>query len=243
MKILIVYTPRSKSTWLITVLARRFRLDNWLELLTRSRRKNQSFDQFPTLIQQINTTDNICVKVTGGNDFIDLKTRSIINAYRDIDYNSFDRVILLSRNDYVSAVMSYAYMDQRNDRTWHRRRGENKVGQAYTVSSSKIYYLLRGYVVYKHVRDYILQHTDPARILEYEFESIETQAQQDFGLSANDFEIDLVNNNLNYRELAVNADSAVAEIQQVYQRMSQLTLQDIQDPSSFFWNYADQAIL
>lgn len=243
MKILIVYTPRSKSTMLINILSKKFHLENCLELLTRSRRANQNFNEFPELIHRINTEDNICVKITGGNDFIDLKTCTIINNYKNIDYNNFDRVILLSRDNYVNAVLSYAYMDQLNDRTWHRQKGELKIGQPYTVNSLKIFYMLRGYIVYNYVRDFILKNTDPKKILEYEFESVETSAMHDFNLSASDFDIDLEDNQLDYKQLVDNPEQTIEEIHEVYNRMNQLSISDINNADSFFWKYAKEAIL
>jgi hypothetical protein len=242
MKILIVYTPRSKSTWLTHVLAKKYNLENWLELLTRSRRRNQDFNDFQKLIKKINTTDNICVKITGGNDFIDLKNRSIINDYKTIDYNSFDYIILLSRDDYISATLSYAYTDQLDDRTWHRRRNEVKIGKSYIVGESKIYYMLRGYIIYKFVKDYIMNHADRKKILEYEFESVESCVKKDFKLNENDFDIELADNKLNYFELVSNKNS-ILEIKKIYDQMKFLTLEDIKDTNSFFWNHSNQSIL
>lgn len=243
MKILVVYTPRSKSTMVHDVLSRKFGLEPMREALTRSRRARQSFDEFPSIIHRMNTADNICVKITGGNDFIDLPNRKIREDYKNIDYASFDRVILISRRDYVSAVMSYAYMDQLNDRSWHRRRGETKVGHSYTVSDLKIYYMLRGYAVFEHVSNYIADHMPADRLLRYDFDTAETQLARDFGLTSADFEIDIVPNELDYQTLAVNPQQTVNQIHEVYSYVMGLTIDQINQPDNRFWSYSDQSIL
>lgn len=243
MKILIVYTPRSKSTMVHDVVSQRFGLEPMREALTRSRRAQQNFDEFPDIIHRMNTEDNICVKITGGNDFIDLPNRRIRPDYKTIDYASFDRVILISRRDYVSAVMSYAYMDQLNDRSWHRRRGENKLGHAYTVSDLKIYYMLRGYAVFDHVSQYIADHMPPDRLLRYDFDTAETQLAKDFGLDPQDFEIDIVPNELDYRALAHDSEKTVSTIHDVYNYVMSLSIDQINHPDTRFWSYSDQSIL
>lgn len=225
------------------VLSRRFGLEPMREALTRSRRTRQSFDEFPAIIHRMNTTDNICVKITGGNDFIDLPNRRIREDYKTIDYASFDRVILISRKDYVSAVMSYAYMDQLNDRSWHRRRGETKLGQSYTVSDLKIYYMLRGYAVFDHVSQYIASQLPADHVLRYDFDTAETQLATDFGLDPADFEIDIVPNELDYRALATNSEQTVNQIHNVYQYVMSLTVDQINQPDARFWSYSDQSIL
>lgn len=225
------------------VLSRRFGLEPMREALTRSRRARQSFDEFPAIIHRMNTTDNICVKITGGNDFIDLPNRRIREDYKTIDYASFDRVILISRKDYVSAVMSYAYMDQLNDRSWHRRRGESKLEKTYTVSDLKIYYMLRGYAVFDHVSQHIADHVPSDRLLRYDFDTAETQLTMDFGLDSADFEIDIVPNELDYSALATDSDTTVQRIHDVYQYVMSLSLDQINKPDAKFWSYSDQSIL
>ncbi len=225
------------------VLSRKFGLDPMREALTRSRRARQSFDEFPEIIHQMNTRDNICVKITGGNDFIDLPNRRIREDYKTIDYASFDRVILISRQDYVSAVMSYAYMDQLNDRSWHRRRGEHKIGQPYTVSDLKIYYMLRGYAVFDHVSRHIADHMPADRLLRYDFDTAETQLAKDFELDPADFDIEIVPNELDYRTLATDSDQTVQKIHDVYQYVMSLSMEQINQPDPKFWAYSDQSIL
>jgi len=243
MKILTVYTPRSKSTMVHDVLSRRFGLEPMKEALTRSRRARQNFDEFPEIIHRMNTQDNICVKITGGNDFIDLPNHRVREDYKTIDFASFDRVILISRKDYVSAVMSYAYMDQLNDRSWHRRRGETKLGQPYTVSDLKIYYMLRGYAVFDHVSRYIADHMPADRLLRYDFDTAETQLAQDFDLQPQDFEIDIVPNELDYQALAQDSQATVQRIHDVYDYVMSLSIDQINLPDARFWSYSDQSIL
>src|SRR3989344_337886 len=99
MNILIVHTPRSKSTMVHDILAKKFDLNPLYEPLTFSRIAKQDSSEYDSIIQMINTKDDICVKING-NDFIDLKNKKILDDYKKIHYDHFDKIVFITRENY-----------------------------------------------------------------------------------------------------------------------------------------------
>lgn len=201
MKILIFYTPRSKSTAIHNALVARYNLNPMSDMVTKSRIKNQNFDEYPSLFSQINFADNICVKLNG-NDFINLADSEISNLYKTIDFDSFDHIIFATRNNLVDAVASYAYMNPSDSSTWHKKKGEVRIGQPYLIPEQKVFYLLRGYVVYSAIKEYICSKVTKDKLHFYEYESADYLIKQDFNVDLN--QIDIEPNDYNYSMLATN---------------------------------------
>jgi len=235
MKILVFYTPRSKSTMVHDVLQRHYGLDNIGDSLTLSRIANQGFLEYNKIIDTINNTDNICVKMNP-NDFIDIPNQCINYRYKNIDYASFDKIVTITRDNYVDAVLSYAYMNPQDQASWHRRRGAEKVGVRYEIPEFKVFYLLRGYCLFHKIKAHIEQTAGADRMHHYEYQTVEQDLARDFGLNAADFDIDLVPNGLDYSQLATNYDEIVELTKQVYQRMTALPVDELDNWRSFFWN-------
>ena len=235
MKILIVYTPRSKSTYICNVLAKRFNLEPFGDSLTRSRIKNKNFSEYKVIIDEINSRDNICVKING-NDFIDLSNRCIHHQFKAIDFNSFDKIIFVSRNNILDAVLSYAYMDPANSESWHKKINEDKIGHPYTVDLTKVFYLIRGYRIFDILKSYIETMVDIGKTkVYYEYTNIDGTFQKDFGLTKDDMTIGIEANGLNYRELVTNLDEVSDLVPRVDELFSRAAFRDINDPNSFFW--------
>jgi hypothetical protein len=202
MNILIVYTPRSKSTFACKVLAKKYGLTEVVDTLTLSRIANQNFSEYNILIDKINTEENICVKING-NDFIDLTRKEISEYYKQINYNKFDKIVFLTRVNFVDAILSYAYMNPADQSSWHRKKGQTIDQRAYTLLKNKVYYLSRGYVVFKILTDYI-KNVCKTNIYNYEYESLEHGLSTDFAV--NDFDTELEPNNINYFALLENKE-------------------------------------
>jgi hypothetical protein len=229
MNILIVYTPRSASTYLHNILAKKFNLTGLNDLLTHTR-INHGDDMLglPSAIEQINQQENICVKVNG-HDFIDLKNKTITDDYKKINYQKFDHIIFLHRSNFIDALLSYSYMDRHDTSSWHRKKGQPKILKTYTISKEKIYFLSRGYRVYNIIQDYILKNYTGS-VLHYEFNTVVDKAQQDFALTPGDFESDTESNNLNYRSLLQNIE-ILEQANTVFNLVGQTTI----FPQSEFW--------
>lgn len=226
-----LYSPRSRSTWTHNVLTAKFGLDpTWCEPLLESRRPRQDYAEYPEIIDRINRAENCCIKISC-NDFVDIKNKQIRKDYQDINWNHFDHVITHTREDFVGAVLSYAYMDMRDKNTWHRRRGEIKVGHEYQVDPNIMYYLLRGYAMFDVVRQHIDATVDPAKIHHYEFNTAADLVSQDFGLTAQDLEANIVDNELDYRRLATNYNDIAQEAPTVLMRLKN----QIHAPGPEFW--------
>lgn len=201
MKILVYYTPRSKSTAVHNALAEYYNLEPFGDRITKSRIRNKSFVEYPDLIGQINSSDNICVKLNG-NDFIDLPNRQISDLYKTIDFRSFNKIVFVTRSDLTEAIASYAYMDPTNESSWHRRRGQTRVGESFTIPVQKAFYLMRGYAVYDIVRDYIKSTTITQSVFNYEYSLVESCLKHDFGVTTE--AIDIEPNNFDYSTMATN---------------------------------------
>lgn len=235
MKILVFYTPRSKSTAIHDALAKHYGLQPLCDMVTQSRIKNQNFDEYPSLIEQINNTDNICVKLNG-NDFIDLKNNQVLDIYKTIDFASFDKIVFVTRDNQVDAVASYAYMNPADKSTWHCPRGESRVGAPYLISVQKVFYLLRGYVVFDIIRNYIMSQVPADKVCELEYETVETSIKDIFGIDMSTVGIDIVPNLYNYIDMASNYQEISTVVHEVYDIMKTYDLKKILDKGSYFWN-------
>lgn len=232
MKILVFYTPRSKSTALHNALASAYRLEPWCDMVTQSRIRNKNFNEYPALFERINSTDNICVKLNG-NDFINLTNNEIVQQYKDINYNSFDKIFFITRNNIVDAIASYAYMNPADKSTWHKPRGEYRVGTSYMIPTQKIFYMLRGYVAYNIIKDYICNQVSADKIYDFEYESVEQEVKNKFDVDMLD--IDIEPNGYNYSQMAPNYNEIAQIATEVYQIMATYDLERTLDKHSFFW--------
>jgi len=242
MKILIHYTPRSKSTKLISILSKKYDLEDWQEMLTRNRFQKKSHDQIPELIKKINDADNIGVKING-NDFVDFHNRRILDCYKDIDYKSFDRIIFLTRKDYVAATLSFGYMNLSDPLTWHRRIGKEKKQVEYEISQFKIHAIARCYLMHEYVKNFIKSQVDKSKVFDYEFDTMEQNAIQDFDLTDEDFDIDITESNIDYRKLLANPNQTVQDIHNVFNRIQQVNETELNDLPDFFWDHTEDPLI
>lgn len=232
MKILIFYTPRSKSTAIHNALVDKFGLVPLCDMVTQSRIKHQGFDEYPQLFDTINQSSNICVKLNG-NDFIDLKNKQVLDSYKKIDFNSFDKIVMVSRSNLVDAIASYAYMDPADKSTWHRPRGEPRTGQSYQISLSKVFYLLRGYVVYNIICDYILSKVPQEKIFVTDYESAECDLKTWFNVDLAGINIEP--NGYDYNVMAENYAVVKSLSHEIYEILATYDLSKIADKDSYFW--------
>lgn len=231
MKIIMLYSPRSRSTWTHDVLIKKFNLDpSWCEPLLESRRPRQDYEEYPDIIDRINHAENCCIKISC-NDWIDIKNKKLRDDYKIIDWNRFDHVITHTREDYVSAILSYAYMDMRDKNSWHRRQGEIKQGHSYHADINIMYYLLRGYAMFDLVKKHIVDTVDSNKIHHYEFYTAEYQVSKDFELQGDDLVAEIVSNELDYSKLATNYNEIVSEAPKAFE----LLTQQIHNPTESFW--------
>lgn len=198
--------------------------------MLESRRPRQDYAEYPEIVDRINRADNCCIKISC-NDFVDIRNQQIRRDYLDIDWNHFDHVITHTRQDFTGAVLSYAYMDMRDKTTWHRRRGETKIGHKYQVDPNIMYYLLRGYAMFDVVQQHINTVVDPDKIHRYEFSTVADQVSRDFGLTEKELEANIIDNELDYASLATNYNEIAAQAPGVLQRLKD----QIHDPRPDFW--------
>lgn len=232
MKILVFYTPRSKSTAIHNALAKHYSLEPWCDMVTQSRIKNQNFDEYPGLIDKINTTDDICVKLNG-NDFIDLQNRQVLDFYKKIDFGSFDKILITTRSNIAEAIASYAYMNPADKNTWHRPRGVSRIGGPYQISLNKVFYLLRGYVVYNIICDYIRSQVPAEKILVTDYETAEADVKDWFNVDMSD--IDIEPNGYDYKTMAENYSVIKSLAHEIHEILATYDLLKIADKESYFW--------
>jgi hypothetical protein len=235
MKILIFYNPRSKSTITHEILAKKFNVHPWGEILTRSRRKNQHYLEYAELIRRINETDDICIK-TGPTDFIDLKNQEIKRDYQQIDWSTFDHLVFVRRNNIFETILSYGYQDQHNPENWHRRRGSTVNPQTYTIDPNRMYYILRSYRLYADIEKYICAQVKHGKIYHYEFETLEDQLKTDFGLTESELITSTQANEIDYKKFAINYADLLNEYQSVHKKFLSATAEEIANKNSFFWH-------
>lgn len=234
MKILVFYNPRSKSTITHEILAKKFNLAPWGEILTLSRRKNQHHDEYPALIQSINNADNICVK-TGPTDFIDQKQQQIKPEYKQINWQDFDHVVFVKRDNIFDTIMSYGYQNQHNPSLWHRAKGAQISAKQYTIDRNRMYYILRAYRLYPDIENYICSQLDPKKIHHYEYETLEQQLKMDFNLLDGEMITSTDPNEIDYRKFATNYTEILNEFQSVRDKFLSASADDIANKDSFFW--------
>lgn len=231
MKILIFYTPRSKSTMIGKVLAKKFNIDYCESPLTISRLANKNFDNYQTIIDQINNTPTGCIKVCA-NDFVNLHSKCINEDYKKINFDSFDLVIFLTRKNMLDAVLSFGYMDSSDRDSWHRKKDQPKAANPYSIVPARIFNLLRGYTVFETIKKYISEHTT-TRIYDCEYTTVEQQLHTALDLAESNFEIDLVPNGLPYKEFVLNYDE-IGNYVKMYANAN-LPLTEFNNPNSVYW--------
>jgi len=234
MKILIVFIPRTKSTMTHEILVNKFHLQPLGEPLTISRRKNQHYNEYPDLIDHINKTDNICIKICI-NDFIDLKSCMVNDAYKTIDYNSFNHIIFINRTNILDTVLSYGYMNPAVADKWHRPRGKIIIPKKFTIDSTRMYYILRAYRLYKNIKTHIVSNAILPKIYHYEYDTIEITLKTDFNLSDSDLVTSTEANGIDYSLWADNYQEILSQFDQTKQKILSATDEDIADRKSFFW--------
>lgn len=234
MKIAVVYIPRVKSTMTHDVLAKHFSLDPWKEPLTISRRSNQSYDEYPELIRRINTTDNIIVKICV-NDFIDTKNCKILDAYKSIDYSSFDHIVFIKRADVMGTIASFGHHNLFDPTKWHRKKGEDFKGRTYQIEMTRVFYILRAYRMFGDIQNWVANNAGLARLYDYDFQTVEEHLKNDFALSESDFDIDIVPMGLDYKNLATNYQEVANSIDELYNTIMSVPLNDVNNPKSVFW--------
>jgi len=216
------------------ILANKFQLQPLKEILTLSRRKNQHYNEYPELIKLVNETDNICVKICI-NDFIDLKSCVVKDEYKSIDYNKFDHIVFVKRDNIIDTVLSYGYQDQHDPSKWHRRRGTDIVPTKFVIDINRVYYILRAYRLYQSIEEYICSHNTHSKIHHYEFNSIEQGLKKDFDIADHELITSTDSNNIDYSSWAINYQDTVTQFNQIKKQILSATDADIADKNSFFW--------
>lgn len=232
MNILIFYTPRSKSTMIGKVLANKFHLDYCESPLTISRLSNKNFNEYPQIIEKINSTNNGCVKICA-NDFVDLFQKSINEDYKKINFNIFDHIIFLTRESMLDAVLSFGYMDSSNRSSWHRKQGEEKEIKPYSIVPARIFNLLRGYSIFNKIKEYISQNTT-AKLYDCEYDTVEESLSKQLSLNQDDFKIELIPNGVPYKDIVLNYEEVLTNVNGYKANMSNA---DFNNPDSFFWRH------
>ena len=234
MKIAIFYHPRSRSTMTHHILAKKFNLTPWNEILTISRRTNQHYDEYPDLINKINTTDNVVLKICI-NDFINTKDCVILDAYKDIDYKSFDHIIFNIRSDVLGTMLSFGHHYLFDPSKWFRIKGQSFPTRSYEIELARVFYILRSYRMFDDIKEWVTSHAGNAKLHSYDYSTVKEQLKQEFDLDDNDFDINIVPNEIDYKSLATNYDFVADNIMSWYSEIMSATQADIDNPDSFFW--------
>jgi len=236
--IAIFFIARSKSTMVHNILAKKFNLEPLKEILFFSRRRRQDFEEYPELIKQINTKDNICVKICI-NDFIDPKKYCIMDDYKTINYAKFDHLIFIERDDIMGQVASFGHHNKMNfadfDKS-HRKKGQDFEGHTYEIDLARTAYILRGYRMMPVMREWVEQHAGQAKIHTVKFETAEQQLIDIFGLDPNDFDIDIEACGLDYKKLATNYKEVEAVLPVLQDKIMNTGPEDFNNSKSNFWN-------
>lgn len=210
-------------------------------MLTHDRFQRKSHDHIPKLIDKINCTDNIGVKING-NDFVDFHNRRILTCYKDIDYNSFDRIIFTTRKDYVAATLSFGYMNLSDPDTWHKKVGQEKRQVQYSISEFKIHAMARCYMMHEHVKNYIKTKVDSSKIFDYEFDTVEQSVVRDFDLQPADFDIGIEESQLDYLKLLFNPEQTIQRIHDVFNKIATVNETELSDLPAFFWDHTEDPL-
>lgn len=234
MKILIIHTARSKSTALHDWLSEYYSLTPLRNLITYSRIQNQNTSEYEELLNRINTEDNICVKVCC-QDWIDLPRKTLVELHKKLAWHTFDRVILCTRNNAIDAVCSYAKMNPFDRQSWHRRAGQDVDYSQYTVPVEKIFYLMRGYTVYKWINEFVDANIDPQRVCRFEYEQLEQQLVEQLGIDPADVAIDIIPNLYDYKNLVTNYSDVASLTPKVLHKLQQFSW-DTVNPDCAFWD-------
>lgn len=234
MKILIFYTPRSKSTFLAKTLASKFDINLFNDELTISRIKNQGFVEYPELIEKINTLSDACIKVCA-NDFIDLQNCCISDYYKQIKFELFDHVIFISRKNFFDSLLSYAYMDPTDQSSWHRIAGQTKIIRRYTIPDTKIFYLCRGYFVFNYLKLYIQQKSTNATFFDYDYNTVDSMISNDWNIDNTVCNIDLLPNDVPYKDLVENYNQIKTNADRIFYMFKNISLAQFNNKNSFAW--------
>lgn len=235
MKILIFYTPRSKSTLLAKVLSKNFGLSLINDELTVARIQDQNFNRYPELLKKINQVSDTCVKICA-NDFVDLQKQNLSTFYKQIDFESFDHIIFQTRQNFIDALFSYAYMNPADRSSWHRAVGSDITYRNYIVTDTKALYLSRGYYAFNFLKQYIIASAPKAKFYSYDFDSVDLSLSDDWGISPNSISIDTVPNDIPYKDLVENVSTITNRATKIFNDVEKLTIEQFNDRNSLAWN-------
>jgi hypothetical protein len=233
MKILIFYTPRSKSTFLQEILSTKYKLESIVDPFVYSKMKHGNKDEFPKIVDEINTTENICVKISS-TDFLDSKNREVHDYYKDINYQSFDKIVFVSRKDILSGSLSCCHMDLKDNTSWHSTKDKKNNGRTFTVDIGRLAWYLRGYRIFDFIKDHIIKNFDK-EIYEYDYDNLEEDLKKDFELSAADLDTNLIANEIDYKPLAVNLDRVEDFIKNNVDTILNAPCHELNSYNSKFW--------
>jgi hypothetical protein len=213
---------------LCEILSTKFGLTRLSDLLTKARiAAGNDLSCIPPLIESVNKKDNFCLKING-NDFIDLKNKTITDHYRLLDYSKFDKIIFVTRQNFNDAVLSYGYMDRSNPSSWHRPKNSPPAIRDFKLDVNKVFYLARGYIVFGMIKDHIKSVYGKPTI-DCDFDDVEDMLKEHFGCIESDFDISTVSNDIDYSSLMTNKE-LLAEIDSIYSK--------VKESYSTFWQGA-----
>lgn len=215
------------------VLSKKYNLDALVDPFVYSKMKNQNTNEFASIIDRINTSQDICVKVAS-IDFLDSKNRRVLDYYKDIDYQSFDKIIFVTRDDLLAASLSFCHMTTGDPSTWHSTKEQQNTGKTFSADINRVTYLLRSYRVFEFVKNHI-RNNFTNDIYEYEYESLESNLKIDLELSAGDFDTNLVANTIDYQKVNQNYSTVVNFIEQYKGLILSAQDFDLNRVDSKFW--------
>jgi hypothetical protein len=215
------------------ILSKKYNLEALVDPFVYSKMKNRNTDEFSSIIKHINSAENICVKVSS-TDFLDSRNRRVLDYYKDIDYKSFDKIIFVTRDDIITASLSFAHMTMGAPNTWHSTKDRQLSGKTFSPDIDRILYLLRSYRVFEFIKNYITTN-GINEIYDYEYDTVEHNLKNDFDLNDTDFDINLIANDINYSQLIDNYNSVSDFIKSVYSIISRTIDDDLNQFYSKFW--------
>lgn len=205
MKILILFTPRSKSTIVHHILSKKYNLKGLRELFAIERLVHKNQQRYKEIIDIINNTDNICLKLNS-IDFIEMNSNNFLPEFFSIDFKSFDKIIFITRKDYMSAIPSNSYIDRSKVHAWHRYKNREFQAKQFNIDLAMITYYGRVHAMFEKLKPIIINQAPNAEIYHYDFDNVEQNLLRDFDLTAKDFDIETLPCDLDYKKLALNYD-------------------------------------
>lgn len=214
------------------VLSKKYNLEALVDPFVYSKMKNRNTDEFASIVDRINSSQDICVKVAS-TDFLDSRNRRVLDYYKDIDYKSFDKVIFVTRQDIITASLSFCHMTMGQPDTWHSTRGRKNQGHQFIPDTERITYLLRSYRLFNFIKNYISNNSK--EFYEYEYETLEQDLKNDFDLTDEDFDTNLIPNEIDYKQLIPDYDSICNFIKKSQNEISSVEDQEMNEFNSKFW--------